>query len=171
MNIVGCANFHIDLRVLPVENPSADSVSTVAGNSVLNTAKLTSILAIASLLFGNVAGWVHIGHHHHSHGHAHAEVAQVAEQHGCCHHHHHCHDDEGATKESEPDQDPVHHEHDSDNCSVCRNFFASRHALPTIGQTVAWQPAEISDALPVVSDLAPQPIFLSGHSSRGPPRV
>ncbi|MGI9471901.1 MAG: DUF2946 family protein [Rubripirellula sp.] len=126
--------------------------------------RLICLLTIASLLVGNVAGWVHVGHHC---GGGHHEVQQKVDQHqGCCHHH--CHQDD---EQHEPDQPHGDHEHDPDTCSICQSFFAFRLGLPTVAQPDQWQPAETADFCLVVSDVAVEKVFLSALSSRGPPRV
>ncbi|WP_146598436.1 hypothetical protein [Novipirellula aureliae] len=162
---------------------------------------LTVYLSLAALLFGNVAGWVHVGCSAHPGCSGHptgccrAKLDDACEtfeddscQHSCCHHDHAdachsetlAHSDEsastdwqtGANKQSsDPDSEaPVDH-HDSDRCSICQNFFASRHAV-ALASDVAWVQL-LTGGLEVVlvDDLFVPNHRSSIHSVRGPPSV
>ena len=134
---------------------------------------LTTYSLLAALLFGNVAGWVHVG----CHGSGHHRVAPQSEPaaHSCCCHHH-CAaptaKDEGSKgSDSESDDSAPADEHDSDHCSVCQGFFASRHSAILIGDVIVWTPAFTGRLSFERDDALVKPIFLSGLSVRGPPSV
>ena len=138
---------------------------------------------LVALLFGNVAGWVHIGCSHHSLGCCSETLANsakspsgnpVADDHGehCC-----CHHECGATgageaaeflaSESETPAD----QHDPDTCSVCQSFFASRHASTLVDPVLTIERLAISRDVALVDDVFTADDYTVSHTVRGPPSV
>ena len=134
---------------------------------------LTTYLVLAILLFSNVAGWVHVG----CYGSGNHQVSAESEPkaHSCCCKHH-C-ESEDASKDdskgdkSNSDESKPADEHDSDHCSVCHGFFASRHSAIVIGDVIVWSPADAERMCFERNDVLAESIFLSGLSVRGPPNA
>ncbi|WP_417750193.1 hypothetical protein [Rosistilla oblonga] len=136
-----------------------DGLPTLASRRILTTYAL-----LAALLLSNVAGWLHVGCCHPSDL-ASADPAAAA-THACgCQHH--CHS--GPTdEESDPDSDAPP-EHDSDRCSVCQSFFASRFAAIANADTIVWTPLA-TERLRFRRDVVSiESLSLNGLSVRGPP--
>jgi hypothetical protein len=117
---------------------------------LVNTSRLTTsllttysrriaYLALFALLFGNVAGWLHVAVSHH-HGPIAAQTEATAEKlielesgrqsQGCSCSHHHCdrpssEQTDRSNADSSPESTPC--EHDSDRCSVCQAFLVNRN--------------------------------------------
>jgi hypothetical protein len=161
-----------------------------------------ALLALASLLFGNVAGWVHVGCHQHEQGIQCCHDLSLGHSH-CCDHQTDdsgqdcCHSDDSlmppmeslaslvvsvssqhgeqwpnelAANEQNPGE-PAPCEHDSQRCSICQSFFASRTAIVLPNVSVVFQPADFSREL--IAETVPWvgSVDLSGLSVRGPPQA
>ncbi len=149
---------------------------------------LCAHLCIASLLIGNVAGWMHLGCVESASSccvHSDSKVTVTeARRHSCCHHSHghstsHAHsaglrqdtNQRLPADNANPAEQGCPDDHDSDRCSICQSFFASRHAafivqLPLFGTD--HQPRRV-----VIhpSRWQLQQTVWNGISVRGPPRV
>ncbi|WP_044304022.1 hypothetical protein [Rhodopirellula sallentina] len=144
----------------------------------------TVSLLLVSLLTSNVAGWLHVGccgpesscgTIQHSVGEAQSSGGATAELSCCCHHH--CH---GAATASNgpssdvpnsetPSQDAPSHEHDPDTCSICQNFYLSRHAMAMLAVFVTATIEPTPRGIAPVEDFTLSSIERSGPPVRGPP--
>ena len=150
---------------------------------------LTAYLALAALLFGNVAGWMHIGCSSPNQSCCTASVDQdiaslsacrdhVAPEsyakHACCHHDHAVAEKQSPRHADSAGDDSVPtpaDEHDPDQCSICQSFFSSRHAV-----VLPCQPTLLEAVLSAYAVFTPDDALLDtaisgNHWDRGPPRV
>ena len=144
-------------------------------------------LCIAALLISNVVGWAHFGCVQTAsscclQSDTKAPVGKVRSESGCHHscgtsqdHRHAGKDDQETdgqlpTNQSDSTNHDCPEKHDSDRCSICQSFFASRNAAFTM-QAVAVS----ADDQPQLAVLFPGHVRLQecrygGISVRGPPR-
>mgnify|MGYP000290352290 FL=1 len=142
---------------------------------------LPACLCIASLLFSNVAGWLHIGCVDSTAGSCVETSSSVAnsrrEQTGCCKHAHvgdssHRHSP-NETSDSQPTRghDECPRDHDSERCSICQSFFSLRNASGNASPL----PTVTSDAVEIAAFITvcvgERTILSDSISVRGPPRV
>jgi|GEM_PF-3572572 len=179
-----CSGF----RLLPLFN---------VGNRPLASFRiLTVYLTLAALLFGNVAGWVHVGcsshqsgccvsHcdlsarlHDESHGQTHASHTHDHGEHGCCHHAHTSADEHETTCQSdascastESESDQPSEPHDSNRCSICQSFSASRHAVFLWDTTVQLEPLTANRDVTIAENAFVPQATCHLHRVRGPPSV
>ncbi|WP_145349816.1 hypothetical protein [Roseimaritima multifibrata] len=144
---------------------------------------LTVYLTLAALLFGNVTGWVHVGCSSHPAGCCSTNAVNPGEtstgehgSHSCCHHNHGdtCQADALAhTDKPDEKHDPAQptEEHDSDRCSICQSFFASRHAIMLADAVVCMERLAVGRELAFIDDLIAQSHLSRSHTVRGPPSV
>lgn len=162
---------------------------------------LTVYLTLAALLFGNVAGWVHVGcsshqsgccaahcnssalphdeSHCHAHaGHTHDHGEQGYSDHGCCDHAHTGANEHQTTCQSdvnvilaESESDQPSEPHDSDRCSICQSFFASRYAIFLWDTTVQLEPLTASRDVAIAENAFVPQAICHLHRVRGPPSV
>ncbi len=118
---------------------------------------LTTYLVLVALLFSNVAGLVHVGC-------ADSPVAcqqstddHAETKHHCCHHSHCASTTEREDHSERPQSSSPCDQHDSDRCSVCQTFFATRHAVPVIALMEVCETVLIERLL---LDKAKRPTFL-----------
>ncbi|WP_146531016.1 DUF2946 family protein [Novipirellula artificiosorum] len=144
---------------------------------------LTVYLTLATLLFGNAAGWVHFGcSRHHADCRPSASVAASKSAqydhrgHRCCDHDHgsSCHakspeKSESTTDESESESPAS--EHDSNECAVCQSFFASRHAVMLFDAAGVIESLAVAGDVVFVRDVFAPSHHSSSHTVRGPPSV
>ena len=148
----------------------------------------TACLCIASLLFSNVAGWLHVGCAD-SAGSCCAipatkEADSEASATPCCNHSHgnhgscegeHPHQETASGGSCDSDSTPCQNdgsdEHDSERCSICQSFFSLRNGFVTAAPVItgSGETAEIISRDPVRGCL--RIILDDSISVRGPPRV
>ena len=144
--------------------------------------KLIASFCIASLLYGNVAGLMHLGcvetaaESDVSHG-----CDPAAVPHGTCSHHHATRG-ERATSPKPPtaranNNHPVHksehapHQHHPDACGICKNFFTTRNAVPlTVAATLCGTEEMMEFCGNLSAAILTQKPCMS-TSVRGPPQV
>jgi len=168
-----------------VQNPSSHWRS-LAFHSLIKSRRLFAFrnlpacLCIASLLFSNVAGWLHIGCVESTAGFSVETSSSVAnssrEQTVCCKHVHvgdssHRHSP-NETSDSQPTRghDKCPRDHDSERCSICQSFFSLRNASGTASllPTVTSDAVEIATLITVC--VGERTILTDSISVRGPPR-
>jgi hypothetical protein len=116
---------------------------------------------LASLLISNVAGLVHIGCTSSSP----CSITHQAEIPACTCGRKHSDSAQQAKQGSQPTE-----EHDADDCSICKNFFAIRNAIACLAVVINWKPVptqqlnSAADRNPTVAD------YSGGPSVRGPPQ-
>ena len=150
---------------------------------------LPACLCIASLLFSNVAGWLHIGCAESAAGccgDRPGEVCgdrpgEVIEQqdghHGCCGHVHHQLNSDWDTgkdaqgSETHPVNEDCPERHDSERCSICQSFFSLRNASGNVGPLPAVSSVTVEVNTFIAVRVGKRTIFLDSISVRGPPRV
>ena len=123
---------------------------------------LTTYLVLIALLCSNVAGWVHVGCC------TPTDQSEVAVAQNCCCRHR-CERVDTSEKNSGEQQLPQ--EHDPSTCSVCQNFFASRDAVPTVGNEFIWVIASTTRNCVAPDHFVVRESFQNSPSLRGPPRV
>ena len=138
-------------------------------------------LCLASLLFSNVAGWLHIGCVESTAGCCGDSSIQLIDRqpdhHRCCDHGHgRLGHNQDAAQDPSSAGTPVHQEdcpeeHDSESCSICQSFFSLRNASSTALPlpTVFSEAREITSFIAVCS--CKRTILSDSISVRGPPRV
>ncbi|WP_235033433.1 hypothetical protein [Rubripirellula obstinata] len=141
---------------------------------------LTVYIILAALLFGNVAGWVHVGCSGHHSGCCATKLdnacAETSSSRSCCKHDHR---DACCSKESEQAEnqanDPASElpapQHDADRCAICQNFFASREAIMLEYVITQIEPLTICDEVAFADDVFTSNHLSSSQTVRGPPRV
>ena len=155
------------------------------------TRVLTVCLTLAALVFSNVAGWVHVGCASQwsaccsdscddSDG---SPAKKTVPDRSCCRHHGGASCQTQATepldeKPADPQQSDSQQSdsqqsdpHDSDRCSICQNFFTSRHAVPAAVVEVASAPMVVCQTAVVVDKVFAPNSLLRSDTVRGPPRV
>ncbi|QEF99159.1 hypothetical protein Mal15_32190 [Stieleria maiorica] len=144
-------------------------------------------LCIASLLIGNLAGWTHVGCVEANHACCQRIEVEATRpespRHACCHHSHadgasHAHHSSSScTTERTPEAhtDGSDHGcpdgHDSDRCSVCQSFFASRHAAFIVQPTALAPEISVQTSVHVRKTVRAVERLCRSISVRGPPRV
>ena len=146
--------------------------------------QFAAFLCIGSLLFSNVAGWMHVGCVDKTAECCASSSTELADcqnqQATCCNHSHgehraYQHDGTTSHKSEDSNSLPVNddcsHEHDSDRCSICQSFFSLRNGAVTSGLVITdfGDTAEIISCSPVRS--CQRVLFDDSISVRGPPRV
>ncbi|MEL6895892.1 MAG: hypothetical protein AAFP90_07310 [Planctomycetota bacterium] len=146
-------------------------------------------ITLAALLFGNAAGWVHVGHHH-AGGCCDASATEAAEcrSSGCCGDD--CPFDHGAKEIRDQrlaekraagaattlpgignDASPPLGRHHSDHCSICQSFYMTSNGMPA-SASLSFASADL--ALPYYPrDAESHGDFLLANciSPRGPPHA
>lgn len=140
-----------------------------------------STIALASLLIGNLAGWVHVGQHA---GGVCCDLSQptsvVSDDRRCCAAHR-CDGDQlpdsgpahqtETERFSEPDQPVPHPSHDGENCTVCEYFESTRDGWTWIATGSAFETETKCDGTIITDqdDRSSEP--RSAYFLRGPPQV
>lgn len=158
-------------------------------------------LTLTALVLSNLAGWVHVGCATNQSGCclvAGADACTASDRNpqrsrSCCHHHgDSCRSnatapvgeqthppagksaDQSDSDPSDSDQSDSEHPgepHDSDRCSVCQNFFASRHAVFVADVDVVMAPLAVRREIVFVDDVYAPSTHLRCDTVRGPPSV
>jgi len=151
----------------------------------------TTYLTLASLLVGNLAGWVHVGCHDPWGGGcciAPASLPAVEASdskqpsdsgHACgCHLDHQRIDQQEDTEDTAREENRLPcpagksqplPEHDSDGCTICQGFLASRQAFLVVAAWIDWSPTLSWEGPLVWSDPILDAFSLGGLFVRGPP--
>ena len=147
----------------------------------------TALLCVASLLLGNVAGWMHVGCAGVA-DHTKAAVACASSDraalhtgvgtHQCCYHSTERLNASEQARASDPIQDapsPIEHhcpiEHDTDRCSICQNFFTSRDTATIAEPTLVEFQQLVEFSLPTPGQLLAVSRRCRNIFTRGPPSV
>ena len=150
-------------------------IYVLAGESVVvpRMRNMVTYLTVASLLLGNVAGWVHLGCH------SAIQCASVQNaptppfhSHGECGHSHthgHAQNTHEGHNDREPGKPGHSDEHDSDQCSICQGFYNSRDAVVLAEESVDWHVDLIAIDRLQVGHVSYRRAYLSDCSARGPP--
>lgn len=161
--------------------------------------RFVALIALVALLFGNAAGWVHVGCHHHCHSNECHHVSVLGELFldkllpgDCCGAHHHHGDDQHADHNHGPDpslppdlnldslvvtDSPVessdapygHDPHEHDECSICQAFFASRDGIVLPIELATFWLANVSTDAIVITHAWFGSVEPNSTSVRGPP--
>lgn len=144
---------------------------------------LTVHLTLAVLLFGNAAGWVHVGCSGHQADCCSAASAAASKSaqgdhrgHRRCDHDHgsSCHAESPEKSESTSDKSESESPasgHDSDECAVCQSFFASRHAVVLLEAAGVIESLTVAGDVVLVCDVFAPSHHSSSHTVRGPPSL
>ena len=163
------------------------------GSRPMNSKKPIAMIAIAALLLGNVAGWVHVGGLHSCCSHPAAQIsadtmdrapqatlsAHAGDRSADHCHHRCCHHATDKSGPSDPSGDGASKsanstpptQHDSDSCSVCQNFFSTRQAVVLWTTVAAGLTIAVSHDVVLADDVFVSDTLLSRHWVRGPPRA
>ena len=161
--------------------------------------RFVALIALVALLFGNAAGWVHVGCHQHCHSNECHHVSVLGELFldkllpgDCCAAHHHHGDDQHADHNHGPDpslppdlnldslvvtDSPVessdapygHDPHEHDECSICQAFFASRDGIVLPIELATFWLANVSTDAIVITHAWFGSVEPNSTSVRGPP--
>ena len=184
MAFLGCqcgCNPSKEFKIQPINGVRSPFHSLIKSRCVFAFRHLPAFLCIASLLFSNVAGWLHIGCVDSTTGFCVETSSHVAdsrpEQTGCCKHAHVGDTSQrrspNETSDSQPTRghDECPRDHDSERCSICQSFFSLRNA----SGTALPLPTMTSDAVGTIASLTvcvgERTILSDSISVRGPPRA
>ena len=166
-------------KQLPAFRPACHSFIT--SRCLFSFRHLPACLCIASLLFSNVAGWLHIGCVGSNAGCCVQTDLGTSDtephQTRCCSHtqngngsHQHV-SNEPSKANSTPAQGDPPHQHDSERCSICQSFFSLRNASVVPATCLAVFSAAPETAAFITVRFPERTLLAASISVRGPPRA
>jgi hypothetical protein len=142
---------------------------------MLRRSQFSALLALFALLFGNVAGWLHVGcaeiceHASQKPAGCATPVAPAADTAHCCGGH--AAETNRAAGRHEKSPAVPRNSHDSDHCTVCQTFFSQRAISALFAPVGCWQPLSPEPACGSVEPCDLPVALAASISVRGPPRA